>query len=339
MAFETQFYRPFDLERAVRGQYGQGATLTHVSEHLYDWRARLRVNQDPDPPKYLNSPIDLRGAAEDQHGAGWIPVPVGVHRYDWRAVRFSDLVCMILPIMLVACDRFFDIDGVRTGLIRYRSVLCRIQSWYKLRAGATFRLLQPLVIPTRFPSARWNDLSERTDSIPEERFVLLTAAQDEYSRQLPPPGGKLPVVLALYTGDSPQVWLGAAAGGGFTVVPPRATSILCPPTGPLDEACSDATYAIGHELGHNFGLCHSCEVDCFPNNPNCAASIMAGSKPPDAILLEEEVDIVRATCFFPKGKGPILPLSRSKWRRRRSCAMTREGPAGFHSTAPPARPH
>jgi hypothetical protein len=89
--------------------------------------------------------------------------------------------------------------------------------------------------------------------------------------------------------------------GPFVVVPPRATSVTCPINGPLDERCSDATYAIGHELGHTFGLCHTCKDECeFQNDPQCRKSIMNGNgiKMPNAILVKGEVDKVKKTCFF-----------------------------------------
>jgi len=329
MPFDDHFFKPLDLERAVHDQYGQNTAIAWASEHLYDWRARVQVNANP--AQYLFSPVSISGAVTAQYGPKWVPVALGVHRYDWRAVRFSTLGCKVLPVMLIACDRFFDIDGVRLGLDRFRSVLECVQAWYKLRTGGkTFQLVQPLIIPTRFPSARWNEMSVRTDTIPEERYILLQTAIDECSRSLPSPGSNMRLILGIYSGDSPDVSFGAAGhqGGQFAVVPPRATSVTCPISGPLDAQCADATYAVGHELGHTFELCHTCDdVNCgFPDDPQCSQSIMQAAKPPSAILLDQEVTILLKTCFFRR-RGAVGPvLQRPRMRPEKACVISSAGP-------------
>lgn len=326
MPFESNMFRPLDLAKAAREQYGSGAAIVSNSEHLYDWRARVKVQSNPD--KYLDFPISIARAARTQHGPKWIPVPVGVHRNDWKAVRPNDFDCMVLPVMLVACDRFYDINAVRTGLERFRTVLEYVQRWYKLRAKTTFRLVQPVVLPTGAPSIRWNELSNRTDAVPEERYILARTAIDECMRAVPKPGSKLRVVLGIYSGDSASLWLGAAKVGRYAVVPPRATSLTCPGTGPLNDSCADAAYALGHELGHTFGLAHSCEDDGFPDNPHCGQSIMGGTEPPDAILLDEEIEILLDTCFFPAvGRRRRHPARRARTVPRRvACVLSRGGP-------------
>jgi hypothetical protein len=326
MPFESTMFRPLDLAEAAHEQYGSGAAIVSNSDHLYDWRARVKVQSNPDV--YLDFPINIARAARKQYGSKWIPVAVGVHRYDWKAVRVRDFDCMVLPVMLIACDRFYDINAVRTGLERFRTVLEYVQGWYRLRAATTFTLVQPVVLPTRAPSIRWNELSNRTDAVPEERYILLRTAIDECTRGLPEAGSKLRVAVGIYSGDSASVWLGAASVGRYVVVPPRATSLMCPASGPLDAACADAAYALGHELGHTFGLGHSCSDDAFPDNPQCGQSIMETTKPPNAILLDEEIEILLDTCFFPAvGRPRRRRVRRARTVPRRiACALSRGGP-------------
>jgi len=275
--FESQHYERLDLRQVVRLQYGPLASLVAVGEHLYDWRARIWG---------IYLPLDLQLAVTAQYGHGWTLASVGVHRDDWRAVRFARLIDVVLPVMLIASDRFYDVSGVRTGLSRFQSVLTADQNWYRLRAGSTFRLLQPLVLPTSRGAKAWINLSNSTAD-PLHRYDLLNAGVESYRACLPIPGDALRAVVSPYVGHAPDVWLGAAAGYHMAVVPPRATSLICPPIGPFDERCADATYAVGHELGHAFGLRHSC--DDYPLESQCSNSIMQAAKPWDAILLPDEI--------------------------------------------------
>ena len=284
--FASQFYGPLDLRRAARDQWGPLATLTAVGDHLHDWRARIGRQL---------LPLDLKRAVAQQYGRGWTLVAVGVHRFDWKAFRFSEPDHVVLPVMVVASDRFFDIDRVRLGLNRFRSVLGRVQGWYSARVDGVLGMLQPLVIHSSLTSAQWNDLSNLTQQ-DEHRFDLLHEAIVQYREHLPEPGGNLRVVLAPYSGESADVWLGAASHGPYVVVPPRATSLDCPASGPLDTRCADAAYAVGHELGHTFGLGHSC--DDYPHHPQCANSIMQVGRPPEAILLQREICTLLQSPFF-----------------------------------------
>ncbi|MFO0981158.1 MAG: hypothetical protein U1E76_05300 [Planctomycetota bacterium] len=284
--FESQFYYSLDLQRAAKDQYGPSATLTWVGDHLYDWRAVVRGQFKS---------LDLKLAVKTQYGSSWTLAAVGVHRYDWRAVKFANLSYVVLPVMLIASDRWFDINGVRDGLARFQSVLLADQNWYQLRAGATFRLLQPLVVYTSLSAADWKHLSD-ISADPAHRYDMLYAGKDQYTYSLPAAGSSLRVAMSPYAGPCPDVSLGAASTASYALAPQRATSLVCPPSGPLDYRCADATYAIGHELGHTFGLNHSC--DDYPSDGQCQNSIMQVGKPWDAILLKPEIAKLLNSPFF-----------------------------------------
>ena len=287
--FDASAYGPIDVLRAARTQYGSAATLTSVSDHLYGWRAVVNG-------RYLS--IDMQRAVADQYGAGFVLGAVGVHLYDWRAIRWSGLNNRVVPVMPIASDLFFNVDAVRTGLANFRSVLITIRNWYDLRMGGeSFHYAQPLIVPLQSTqtAAEWNWTSSLTQN-EDHRWDLLDSAIVEYQRSYPNPGSSLRVMLAPFTGSSPDVWLGAASTGRFAVAPQRATSIVCPTSGPLDYRCADATYAIGHELGHTFGLAHSC--DAYPKDLRCSSSIMHTGKPWDAILLPGEIATLQPLSFF-----------------------------------------
>lgn len=285
-SFESQYYGSLDLEKAAKEQHGFLATLVSTGEHLYDWKARVGRE---------DKPLDIRRAVTNQYGADWSVVSTGVHRFDWKAFRLSDPDFVVLPVMLVASDKFRDIAGVARAVIRYRSVLARVQGWYQKRVEGRLRFLQPLVLSTSLTSAQWNELSAMTAQ-EATRYVLLNQCIQSHESLLPAPGNNLRVALSVYTGDSADVWLGAASTGRYAMAPPRATSLDCPSEGPLGSFCADAAYAIGHELGHTFGLGHTC--DEYPGHPRCSNSIMQTGRPPEAILLQREICILLASPFF-----------------------------------------
>ena len=295
--FDNSQYFPIDVQLAVQQQYGSAYTAVQMSNHLYGWRAKY---------KYWTGglySIDMARAVRDQYGSGYVLGAVGVGINDWRAVHWSALTNIVLPVMPIASDYFFNVDSVAWGLANVRSVLVTIRNWYALRMtlyggpSKTFRLLQPLVVflQSSRTAAQWNALSYSTTN-DLHRYDFMYAVDSEYQRSYPVPGSALRVAIVPFTGNSPDVWLGAADQAAYAVAPPRASSVTCPSTGPLDYRCSDATYAIGHELGHGFSLHHSC--DTYPNDPNCANSIMQTGKPWDAILLPGEVTTLQSSPFF-----------------------------------------
>lgn len=279
-------YRPLDLARAAVEQYGPGAGLMATGSHLYAWRARVGGRL---------LPLDLRLAVARQYGSGWVLGAVGMHSHDWRAIHWAGIRAAVLPVLLVASDRAGDINGVAKGLVRFRSVMARVRSWYQRRCGRTFRLMQPLVLPTRHNSAHWDGLCRATLD-DRRRYGLLQAAIAEYRGSLPDPGSRVRVVLAPYSGTKPKVWMGAASQGPFAVIPSYGSSILVPASGGMGPDQKGVCYAIAHELGHAFGLGHPCSAP--RRHGDCARSVMESAQPPEAILTPPEIAALRASPFF-----------------------------------------
>jgi hypothetical protein len=287
--FETAAFFPIDVNRAAQQQFGSSATAVLVQDHLYGWKASVGGRLYG---------IDMARAVADQYGAGYVLGAVGVAGYDWRAIRWSGLNNFVIPVMPVASDYFWNVSAVRDGLAKFQSVLITIRNWYGYRAGESFHYVQPLIIPLQSTqtAAQWNALSALSADA-GHRYDFMNAAIGEYRRSYPTPASAQKAVIVPFTGDSPDVWLGAASTSGvYAVSPPRATSLTCPATGTLDYRCADATYAIGHELGHTFGLQHAC--DAYPSDPNCGNSIMQTGKPQGAILLSGEISALTPQVFF-----------------------------------------
>ena len=221
VTFDTTAYFPIDVQRAARQQYGSSAKAVRVSRHLYGWRAKVGG--------YDHS-IDLTRAVRDQYGPDYVLGAVGVGVYDWRAVHWSALSGRVLPVMPIASDHFFNVESVAWGLANFESVLVTIRNWYASRVGKTFHLLQPLIVAVQSSrtAVQWNALSNSTTDS-QHRYGLLYAAVSEYRRTYPEPSSVLRVVIVPFTGNSPDVWLGAAGQAAYAVIPPpRAVSCAQP---------------------------------------------------------------------------------------------------------------
>lgn len=283
MAPDATPLKSLDLKRAVRAQHGRDARLVKVGELIYDWRARLGG-------KDYN--LDLRVAAIEQYGAGWFPVALGARAADWRALNLKAKAYSVLPVMIVPTDFTARPDAVELGLKRLSSVLVCTRDWYDIRAGVTFHLLKPVVVMSGRSAATWDDISGSTIQIQD---ALWKAAVQTVENSGLKPGSGYVGAVSIFTGESAAIWLGAMGTPTWAVAPQRATSVECPRTGPLNEAQGNATYAFGHELGHSFGLAHTCQTE---PEPECYRSIMQSAYPPDAVLSPMEIATLKRSPFL-----------------------------------------
>lgn len=283
--FETNFYHQIDFARAAREQGGAGVTLYSQCENLTCWYMKTARGKKA---------MDVNAAVASQFGPGWTAVAVGTGKDDWRAARFSDLSYVVLPVMMVASDKAWDVAGVNNGLGRLRSLLAHSQSWYYKHVGRTFRLMQPLVIISNRTAAQW----ESVTTMYADKNTLAQTAWSQYDGKLPPPGDNLRVVIAPYTGGSYAIEQSALSMPNFAVIPPLATSLTCAQSGPYDRPCQSATYLVDQALGLSFGLGHSCAS--YPSEPLCHLSIMQEGKPPAALLLQPEIDRLAKSPFFSR---------------------------------------
>lgn len=278
--FNDSYYKGIDLTQAVRQQYGSQASLELRGDHFYDWKAVVN-GQDKG--------INVDQAVKSQYGSSHDVVATSTHAYDWKAFNFDQPEDYVLPVMIVAQDQIYNTQGVDEGLDNLKGNVEATQEWFEQESGKTFQTLEPIIIASSRTSSQWNALAEQTTQSPQQRYELLNASIEEFESRYGYQGnGNLKIVLSQYTGDSPDVWNGAAALSGYAVVTPRETSVKADLDN-LNYRTADAIYAIGHELGHTIGLDH-------PHGPN--KSIMGSTKPPYAELTSTEKQAIQQSDFF-----------------------------------------
>lgn len=278
--FNSNFYLGLDLQQATRQQFGTQATLKLKGNHLYQWSAMLQGT---------TYSLDLQRATRQQYSSQHALVAVGAGAYDWKAIDFKAVGSVVLPVMIVPADKAYDNAGIQQALTNYRSNLLATQTWYHQQLGERFQMLDPIIVFAPQTAAQWNALAERnalTGATHKE--ALLRASTMIVENRYPGLPDNLKVVIAPYTGNSPDVWTGSMATGKFAVVAPRVTSVYTGSLDKMDARSTDAVYALAHELGHTFGLDH-------PQDPS---SIMQTARPPQARLLPTELAHLRQSSFF-----------------------------------------
>ena len=324
--FDGSQYFGINVQLAAQQQHGSSATAVQVSGHLYGWRAQVGSAQYS---------IDMRRAVRDQFGSDYVLGAVGVGIYDWRAVHWSALSqypneFVVIPVMPIASDRFFDVTAVAQGLANLKSVLLATRNWYALRVGKTFRMLQPLVVFNQWPmtSTQWDGYSASNAAAYQD--YAWNAYASVYPQPVPYiPGAEGAGVVAAVGADVTEFQVGdrvAWATGTasyaqkvavdaaiavpvassppfrpvFAITAPIASSIGCPTTftNPQDFHCSAAEYDIGHWLGVTLGL-----ADCVTNPTlnecvNSGGSIMQVAEPWLAGLTAIEIAKLSESPFF-----------------------------------------
>ncbi|MDP9122263.1 MAG: zinc-dependent metalloprotease, partial [Acidobacteriota bacterium] len=250
-------------------------------------------------------PVDAQQACLEQLGSNDLAVAVGATADDWRCLDWGDAAFYATPVVLVAKDLAHD-PALSQGLANSERVISTVRDWYQgqLDRKLAFRILQPLVVNSQHTVAEWNRLSCLTADPPRDllplckdvtgpvqRLILWQTAHDEVAAALQFAGRvAMPAIpVFIFAGADSAYGSGAAGIGGVNVNPPSTAA--CKDTEPY---CG--TYSVAHELGHNFGMGHTC--DLRPQPANCQGSIMQSGQLPAAELVDVEEALLRGSPFF-----------------------------------------
>jgi hypothetical protein len=285
------FINPFasvDVLAAARRQYGPTTELwpNPAPGHAYSWQAK----KPNDSTRYS---IDLQPWCSAAYGAdtrvvqssfdGW--KRFNPYAYDWH----------VLPVVLVATDRFWDAAAIQQGVANFRHNLACVADWYQTQIGKSLRLLEPQLFCGRRTSKEWYDLYvNQTD-----RYDLWKACDEElvrlYGNRL---NANILYVVTQYCGYTPE-WDWDAAGGmmhigrGFLAVVSSFATSWRFENGSAPTWDETVLYALGHEMGHCLGLPHTPDTQAGWDR-----SIMRRGMPLSAILTAEEKAKLATNPFF-----------------------------------------
>jgi len=265
--------------------------LEHIDQRMTEARdaeGRLSAKQ---------ATIDMTRAAREEWGMDFIAVYTGVHAYDWVAFNHKAHTNLVVPVMQVAPDYFWQVDDVRTAKSNFEAEIKIAQDFYRNQLGETFEFLPTIVQYGSLNSQKWYDLAQqsldpahRNDYFDQSFYIL----NKEFLNYINP--NLIYLVTQFYDVDPDKVATkispyGALNRGNVSVVP--GTVCLSPPTTP-------GLFAIAHELGHAFGLPHTDTIPADQRPSNWVESIMQNgwNGYPNAILLESEKNTLRQSPYF-----------------------------------------
>jgi hypothetical protein len=197
----------------------------------------------------------------------------------------------VRPVMLIASDRQ-DPAAVEQAVANYASVTQAAADWLERDTGRRIRMLAPVTFVTGREAWDWKNMTDISDR-EDFRYYYFERVIADFTAQANLRPKRHYLISAFIGPEGKKAWMGAAAAERYAVLAPRVNSVYCPDflgqAMPPAGLCSDAVYSVVHELGHTFGLGHSCEE--FPSDELCKNSPMQAAKPPLASLLPKEREL------------------------------------------------
>ena len=287
-------YKPISLNLVASTQFGTGRIAVAASNHLWSWKPY---------PGTADQNLDLQWAVNNQYGSDYRIIHKGVHKDDWKAFAPNLNNYYVLPVLQVASDYFFDIEGVKQALLNLNSLTASIREFYRLQVGKTFRLLEPICQYSELNSQQWYDLAQLSlyDSHRAEYGdKAIATLKDRFGQVMNP---NLIYLVTQFCGFNPAKIAnkispyGAINRGNISVIPATACLEQRTTTDPNDF---NSLFACGHELGHAFGLPHTDQNSVDKLTPGWGNSIMqwGWNGLDNANLLPCEIDKLKTSPFF-----------------------------------------
>jgi hypothetical protein len=201
----------------------------------------------------------------------------------------------VKPVIILASDQ--KLTKVITA--RYQKTLTYIEDWYhhwisKGRTTKSLSFSNILSVNSNLKSKHWVYLSDISEMGPT-RFDLFYEAQKQLVKNNYNKPGEIYLGM-IYAGEFTENKLGAASAGGCAIIPPQSkqecVKFSSNNSPQIPSLVADCVYAAAHELGHCFGLGHTC--DDYKNDSQCWNSFMQQGRPPNMTMLTQEIDRLRA---------------------------------------------
>lgn len=283
-------FKRLHLTNAAKEHYGESATIKANWDHIDQLMLVLG-----DGREFPISRENIEWTAKKEHGQYIHLVTIGVTSYDWRALDFSDLIYKVVPVILVAPEKWENVAEVSAAIANVRSALRYAKEWYS-QFGLNFEFVIPLVLKSKWNIMEWEGMTHATVNDPDKRFQIWRAVIADYrNSELPNTiAGEHVFVGFPFCGFRNDLGHGAAGGNAWVALGPTSVACMAIPAFPLQKNCwiyqqRTYEYALLHELGHCFGR---------TGHHNNSSSVMATALPPEAVLLPEDISQMICSSIF-----------------------------------------